>query len=190
MCFNASCLRLWHVSCISLSHRNRHISAFRAQRRKAMKYFLICSFLTVVRYPCIFPSAGSSEFQTSGCTAVETVCVCVCDLPWPPAWPRPSCWLLNVPSELLKLVNQCVEVEERWQLCSLAPPACTRYSLHMCFCFLSPNEKKSHPATAVQQGDAQQLKSASRVFTLLFGSEWRWRRWRSSKSSMCQRISL
>lgn len=141
MCFNASCSRLWHVSCISLSHRNRHISAFRAQRRKTMKYFLICSFLTVVRYPCIFPSAGSSEFQTSGCTAVETVCVCVCDLPWPPAWPRPSCWLLNVPSELLKLVNQCVEVEERWQLCSLAPPACTRYSLHMCFCFLSPNEK-------------------------------------------------
>lgn len=79
MCFNASCLRLWHVSCISFSHRNRHISAFRAQWRKTMKYFLICSFLTVVRYPCIFPSAGSSEFQTSGCTAVETVCVCV----WP-----------------------------------------------------------------------------------------------------------
>ena len=61
---------------------------------------------------------------------METLCVCVCvcvltsDLPWPPAWPCPSCWLLNVPSELLKLVNQWVEVEEPLQPADVIPSTC------------------------------------------------------------------
>lgn len=189
MCFNASCLCLWHVSCISLSHRNRHISAFRAQWRKTMKYFLICSFLTVVRYPCIFPSAGSSEFQTSGCTAVETVCVCV----WPALTSSVASSQLLAAKRSQWIVETCKSVRgSGGAVAAVQPRPSSLHTLfppHVFLLFVS-EWKKSHPATAVQQGDAQQLKSASRVFTLLFGSEWRWRRWRSSKSSMCQRISL
>lgn len=53
------------------------------------------------------------------------VCVVMSDLPWPSVESYPSCWLLSGLSELLKLLNQCVEVEEESQLgiiqWSLAP---------------------------------------------------------------------
>lgn len=118
-------------------------------------------------------------------------CVCVCV--WPALTSSVASSQLLAAKRSQWIVETCKSVRGSGGAVAAVQPRPsslqTLFPPHVFLLFVS-EWKKSHPATAVQQRDAQQLKSASRVFTLLFGSEWRWRRWRSFKSSMCQRISL